>query len=110
MSAIAEARKVIGDRLSELDTEKRKLERALDALSLNGSKPRRGRPPVKRGRRRSGGGRREDALSLIVANPGITASEIAGKLKMKPNYLYRVLADLGKDGKVKKKGRAYTAA
>jgi DNA-binding MarR family transcriptional regulator len=46
----------------------------------------------------------------VKANPGISASEIAKKMRIKPNYLYRVLADLEKEGRVKKDGRAYTAA
>ena len=28
-------------------------------------------------------------------------------MKIKPNYLYRVLAELEKEGKVRKEGRAY---
>ena len=31
-------------------------------------------------------------------------------MSIKPNYLYRVLGDLEKEGKVKKKGRKYRAA
>lgn len=58
----------------------------------------------------SGGETRTDrALALIKANPGIVAAEIASAMKVKPNYLYRILGDLEKDGKVEKDGRAYTA-
>jgi hypothetical protein len=31
-------------------------------------------------------------------------------MSIQPNYLYRVLGDLQKEGKVKKSGRSYTAA
>jgi hypothetical protein len=31
-------------------------------------------------------------------------------MRIQPNYLYRVLGELQKDGKVKKSGRKYTAA
>jgi DNA-binding HxlR family transcriptional regulator len=31
-------------------------------------------------------------------------------MKIKPNYLYRVLGDLEKEGRVKKKGRQYYPA
>ena len=48
-------------------------------------------------------------MQLVENNPGITASEIAKKMKIKPNYLYRVLGDLEKEGRVKKKGRTYSA-
>ena len=43
-------------------------------------------------------------------NPGIRASEIATKLNIKPNYVYRVMSELEKDGKVEKKGREYHPA
>ena len=39
----------------------------------------------------------------------MSASEIARKMKIQPNYMYRVLGDLQKEGKVKKSGRKYTA-
>ena len=48
-------------------------------------------------------------MKLVAANPGISASEIAEQMKIKPNYLYRVLAELEKEGKVRKDGRAYHA-
>jgi DNA-binding MarR family transcriptional regulator len=47
---------------------------------------------------------------MIQKKPGITASEIAKKMGVKPNYLYRVLAGLEKDKRVKKKGRKYLPA
>ena len=49
-------------------------------------------------------------MKLISEKPGITASEIARELKIKPNYMYRVLSDLQKDGKIRKDGRAYHPA
>jgi Sugar-specific transcriptional regulator TrmB. len=49
-------------------------------------------------------------VKLIEANPGINASEVAKTMKIKPNYLYRVLGDLEKEGRVKKKGRQYHPA
>ena len=49
-------------------------------------------------------------MKLVQENPGITASEIARNMSIQPNYLYRVLGDLQKEGKVKKSGRSYTAA
>ena len=48
-------------------------------------------------------------MRLIKANPGISASEVAKRMRIKPNYLYRVLGDLEKQGRVKKSGRSYTA-
>ena len=46
-------------------------------------------------------------MKLVEENPGISASEIAKSMKIKPNYLYRVLSDLEKEKRVKKKGRKY---
>jgi ribosomal protein S25 len=56
-------------------------------------------------RRRSGGTRADQALKLVKANPGITIPELAGKMKIKQNYLYRVLPGLEKDGLIKREGR-----
>ena len=49
-------------------------------------------------------------MRLIKANPGISASEVAKRMRIKPNYLYRVLGQLEKEGRVKKSGRSYSAA
>jgi ribosomal protein S25 len=65
---------------------------------------------ARRRRKRRGGTRADQAVTLIRQNPGITASEIAKQMKIKPNYLYRVLSDLEKQKSVKKKGRTYSAA
>ncbi len=46
-------------------------------------------------------------MGLVEGSPGISASDIAKTMKIKPNYLYRVLGDLEKEGRVKKKGRQY---
>ena len=47
---------------------------------------------------------------MISESPGVGASEIAEKLGIKPNYMYRVLHELQADGKVRKDGRAYYPA
>jgi DNA invertase Pin-like site-specific DNA recombinase len=115
-SALDEAANLLKERIRELDTERRKLERALANLT-GGRVGRRGpgRPPgskdgASRRRGRRGGTRSDQAVRLIKANPGITASEVAKKMRIQPNYLYRVLGDLQKDGKVKKSGRTYSAS
>jgi DNA-binding IclR family transcriptional regulator len=46
-------------------------------------------------------------VALIEKAPGISASDVAKQMKIKPNYLYRVLGDLEKEGRVKKDGRKY---
>lgn len=63
----------------------------------------------RRRRKRRGGTRADQAVKLIESQPGISASDVAKTMKIKPNYLYRVLADLEKEGRVKKDGRKYFA-
>jgi transposase-like protein len=113
-----EARNLVKKRLAELDDERKRLERALAELGgkVTGRRP--GRPrgsgskkgggPKKRRRRR--GTRADQAVKLVEDSPGISASDIAKQMKIKPNYLYRVLGDLEKEGRVKKKGRQYFPA
>ena len=114
-----DARDLVKKRLAELEEEKTRLERALKELGGSKSGRRPGRPKgstskgAKKGtrrRRRRGGTRADQAVKLIAENPGISASEIAKTMKIKPNYLYRVLGDLEKEKKVKKDGRSYSAA
>ena len=113
-----QARTLIEARLEELDEERKRLERAL--ADLKGTRRGPGRPrgsaagssrrsagSGKRRRRRRGGTRADQALKHISANPGIRASEIASKMNIKPNYVYRVMSELQSDGKVVKRGREY---
>jgi sugar-specific transcriptional regulator TrmB len=112
-SAVDQAAELLKKRIDELEGELAKLQRALANLT-DGRQGRRGpgrpRGSTTRRRRRRGGTRANQAVKLIRENPGITASEIARRMNIQPNYLYRVLGDLQKDGKVKKSGRAYTGA
>jgi DNA invertase Pin-like site-specific DNA recombinase len=117
-NTVDEAAGLIRDRIKELDAERAKLERALASLT-GGREGRRGpgRPrgaaasaAPRRRRRRRGGTRADQAVKLVAANPGISASEVAKQMRIKPNYLYRVLAELEKEGKVRKDGRAYHPA
>jgi hypothetical protein len=123
-NVLDEARALFTKRLAELDDERKRLERALADLggskkasrrgsgrprgSMSTSKSKKGAP--RRRRRRRGGTRADQAVSLVKSKPGINASEIAKTMKIKPNYLYRVLGDLEKEGRVKKKGRQYHPA
>lgn len=61
-------------------------------------------------RRRKGGTRADQALKVVAKDPGVKASEIAEALKIKPNYVYRVMGDLVKEGQVTKKGTGYFPA
>ena len=66
-----------------------------------------GRPKGKVGRRKGSGTRALETLSLVQGQPGITIPELAAKMGIKQNYLYRVLPGLEQDGKLSKKGRGW---
>jgi DNA-binding IclR family transcriptional regulator len=59
------------------------------------------------GRRKGSGTRALQTLSLVQAQPGITMPELAAKMNIKQNYLYRVLPGLEREGKLEKKGRGW---
>jgi hypothetical protein len=72
--------------------------------------PARKRPAThggRRGRPKGSGTRAAEALALVKQNPGITIPEIAAKMGIKQNYLYRVLPGLAEDGLVVKDGRGW---
>jgi hypothetical protein len=61
----------------------------------------------RRGRPKGSGTRGAEALALVKEHPGITIAEIAAKMNIKQNYLYRVLPGLADDGLVVKDGRGW---
>lgn len=63
----------------------------------------------RRGRPRGSGTRGKQALELVRGNPGITIPEIAQKMGIQQNYLYRVLPGLQKEGLIRKEGRGWHA-
>ncbi|MBA3867498.1 MAG: hypothetical protein H0X42_14360 [Solirubrobacterales bacterium] len=121
-NVLDEARQLVQNRLAELDDERKRLERALAELGGKATRRAPGRPrgssnkkasastSTPRRRKRRGGTRADQAVNLIVGEPGISASDVAKQMKIKPNYLYRVLGDLEKEGRVKKDGRQYYPA
>jgi len=70
-------------------------------------RPRGGANGKGRGRPKGTGTRAKEALELVMANPGITIPEIAEKMGIKQNYLYRVVPALADDGLVEKDGRGW---
>jgi hypothetical protein len=67
-----------------------------------------GRPKGRRaGRRKGSGTRAAEALSFVQGQPGITIPELAAKMGIKQNYLYRVLPGLEQENKVQKTGRGW---
>lgn len=61
----------------------------------------------RRGRPRGSGTRGKQALELVKTAPGITIPEIAEKMGIQQNYLYRVLPGLQKEGLIRKEGRGW---
>lgn len=113
-NVLNEARDLVKRRLEELEEERKRLERVLADLGEGVTRRRPGRPrgsgakaAAPRRRRRRGGTRAEQAIKLVEQTPGISASDIAQTMNIKPNYLYRVLGDLEREGRVKKQGRQY---
>src|SRR4051812_15392457 len=74
--------------------------------STNGAAPS-GSSNGRRGRPRGSGTRGKQALELVKGNPGITIPEIAQKMGIQQNYLYRVLPGLQKEGLIRKEGRGW---
>jgi hypothetical protein len=81
-----------------------------------GSRTKTGRTTATNGRRRTRGrGRRsntraDQALALIKQNPGINVSDIAKRMGIRQNYLYRVTAGLEKQRLVRRRGGGFHAA
>ncbi len=125
MSVVDDVRKQITERLKELKplvdeyhqleemvsklgggggaTTSRRTRTTRRARSTNGRRRRRGRP-------RGSGTRSAQALALVQAKPGITIPEMGKEMGITPNYLYRVLPELQKAGKVKKRGKGWAPA
>lgn len=117
-----EKRHEIGARLKELKPlveEYRRLEAAAAALdgmpdgkpgaarNAKASSRRRSTGTGRRGRPKGSGTRGAEALALVRETPGITIPELAEKMGIKQNYLYRVLPGLADDGLVAKDGRGW---
>ncbi|HEY3021953.1 MAG TPA: MarR family transcriptional regulator [Solirubrobacteraceae bacterium] len=123
---LEEKKREIAARLNELRPaveEYNRLEGALRALDGVSAAP----APAARGRRGRGGGaaaagttgggrrgrprgtgtRANQTLELVRSTPGITIPQLAERMGIKQNYLYRVLPALEQDGLVRKEGRGW---
>jgi hypothetical protein len=113
--AVERARTLLQERLRELDAERAQVEKALADL---GGRRRPGRPRGSRarasaGRRRrgrGGGTRADQAVKMVEREPGVSAGQIAKQMRIAPNYMYRVMGELEKQGRVRKEGRGYHPA
>lgn len=120
---LEEKKKEIAARLKELRPlvdEFHRLEAAQRALDgVGDDSPRRaparrqrgggggGAAAGRRGRPRGSGTRAAEALAIVAQSPGITIPEMAQRMGIQQNYLYRVLPGLEQDGKVRKEGRGW---
>lgn len=126
----------IDGRISELRAELAKLEAARSALlgggggarssgrspaagatirRLRSTRPSASRTGARRGPgrprgRRGGNTRANQALELVAGQPGITIPEIATKMGIEPNYLYRVMPKLVTEGRVRRDGQGWHPA
>ncbi len=82
--------------------------KAAPAATATAAAPaKRGGARRKAGRRKGSGTRAAQALSFVTEQPGITIPELAARMGIKQNYLYRVLPSLEEEGKVAKQGRGW---
>jgi len=129
-----EKRREMTSRMTELAplvAEYRRLEEAVAALDAIGAPAKRTAPRKgkgkgkgkgtsraaaadgaarKRGRPKGSGTRRAEALAIVTANPGITVAEVAEKLGINQNYLYRVMPALAEEGLIVRSGRGWVAS
>jgi DNA invertase Pin-like site-specific DNA recombinase len=116
-NTIEQVRSQLQERLRELDDERAQVQKALAALGgrrgpgrPRGSRSGSGATSGRRRRRRRGGTRRDQAVKMVASNPGISAGQIAKEMKIAPNYMYRVMGELEKEGLIRKEGRGYHPA
>jgi hypothetical protein len=105
-NVLDEARELVQRRLTDLDDERKRLERALAELGGKTTRRAPGRPrgskssatspspsptpsAAPRRRKRRGGTRADQAVSLIESQPGISASDVAKTMKIKHRYFQR---------------------
>jgi len=62
---------------------------------------------ARRGRRKGSGHRPAEALVIVQEQPGVTVPELAARMGIKQNYLYRILPGLAQEGKIRKEGRGW---
>jgi len=60
-----------------------------------------------RGRPKGSGKRQAQAVKIVTAAPGIRTSEVAKKMGIGPNYLYRLLPELEHENLIAKRGSGW---
>jgi hypothetical protein len=85
----------------------RRAAKAAASDSSASAKPARSPRASRRSNGSGGGSRAQQAIHLIADRPGMTVPEMAKAMGIGSNYLYRVLPQLQRDGKVSKQGKGY---
>jgi hypothetical protein len=122
---IEAVRQLISSRLSELDAEAKKLERALGSLGEASGPPRRLSPrpsksiaapskpkrtlapKSKRTKRAARGQRRDQLLAAIKAEPGARPAELARSIGIRPTQAHALIAEAHAERLVLKRGNGY---
>ena len=110
-----QARRLIEQRLAELDRERKQLQGAIAQLSRDGvGRVRASAPPAKRAKatahaKRAGRGQREQQLlRSLKAHPDFRVADHARAMGVKPQQLYPILRRLSQRGTVAKNDGRYT--
>jgi hypothetical protein len=98
--AVSGARKAVKAERSRPATLRKAATRRPSAAKTSGS--------GKRGRPKGTGKRQAQAVKIIKATPGIRTSEVAKKMGIGPNYLYRLLPELAAAGLIVKSGKGWS--
>ena len=117
-SALDQIRRQVDDRLRELEPLVAEYEQLmairsnLDAVPSTPAAPRTGRRRARPAAAKDGatGPRGTRTLELVREEPGLTAAELAERMGIKRNYLYRVMPRLQDQGQVLKRGDRYYPA
>lgn len=117
MTIVDDFEKQLQARVAELQPavdEYNEMKRLLDAIRGERAPAPTSRPQRKRAPRSHGGtsGRRRTAQAeqLVRERPGITVADLAETMGIGTSYLYKVLPELERDGKIRKVGRGYEPA
>jgi transposase-like protein len=103
---LSQARQLIERRLSELQAEAARLDKALRELSSDNMRPTEG--SARKVRKRAPRGQRQrDFLAAVEAKPGIRASEVAQEIGVSANQAYALANKLRKQKKIRKSGKGY---
>lgn len=110
---VTQVRRLLEQRIRELQEELGRLRLALDDLTFvrtGQARKKRERPRAQQPPRKPPKPRAAHAVKLIRTHPGITAGELAERMGISRAHVYRVVKDLVRAKKIRRKSGRYTAA